>query len=62
MPWPEIYDGTALEAAVAQAYYIESIPHPFLVDGDTGMIVAEGDDLRGEELAATIEKALAKRQ
>jgi thiol-disulfide isomerase/thioredoxin len=62
MPWPEVYDGKFWKAAVAQMYYIDSIPHPFLVDGDTGMIVAEGEALRGEELAGTIEKALAKHQ
>jgi len=60
MPWPEVFDGKYWQATVAQAYYIESIPHPFLVDGDTGMIVAEGNALRGEELDGTIEKALAK--
>jgi peroxiredoxin len=62
MPWPEVYDGKYWQAAVAQSYYIESIPHPFLVDGNTGMIVAEGNALRGEELDGTIEKALAKHQ
>jgi thiol-disulfide isomerase/thioredoxin len=62
MPWPEVYDGQFWQAAVAQKYYIDSIPHPFLVDGDTGMIVAEGEALRGDQLAGTIEKALAKHQ
>ncbi len=62
MPWPEVYDGQYWKAAVAQSYYIDSIPHPFLVDGDTGLIVAEGGELRGEELSGTIEKALAKHQ
>jgi peroxiredoxin len=62
MPWPEVYDGKYWTSAVAQTYFIESIPHPFLVDGTTGTIVAEGDELRGEELSATIEKALAKHE
>jgi len=61
MPWPEVYDGEYWKSAVAQTYSINSIPHPFLVDGDTGMIVADGVKLRGEQLAATIEQALAKR-
>jgi thiol-disulfide isomerase/thioredoxin len=60
MPWPEIYDGKFWKAAVAQQYDINSIPHPFLVDGETGKIVAEGEALRGEALAGTIEKALEK--
>jgi thiol-disulfide isomerase/thioredoxin len=62
MPWPEIYDGKYWSAAVAQQYYIQSIPHSFLIDGNSGVIVAEGDELRGEALADTIEKALAKHQ
>jgi len=61
MTWPEIYDGKFWKAAVAQQYYINSIPHPFLVDGDTGKIVAEGGALRGEALAGTIAKALGNR-
>jgi peroxiredoxin len=62
MPWPQIYDGKFWQAAIAQQYFIQSIPHAFLVDGDTGLIVAEGDSLRGEKLAPAIEKALAKKQ
>jgi thiol-disulfide isomerase/thioredoxin len=62
MPWPEIYDGKYWQADIAQKYYIESIPHPFLIDGDSGKIVAEGGALRGDELDGTIEKALAQHQ
>ncbi len=61
MPWPQIYDGKYWHAEVAQAYSIDSIPHAFLIDGDTGMILAEGDDVRGEGLTAAIEKAIAHR-
>jgi thiol-disulfide isomerase/thioredoxin len=61
MPWPQVYDGKYWSAELAQKYYIESIPHAFLVDGDTGMIVAEGDSIRGENLVPAIEKALAKK-
>jgi len=62
MPWPQIYDGKYWQAAVAKLYSIQSIPHAFLVDGDTGVIVAEGGSLRGAQLAPAIEKALAKKQ
>jgi thiol-disulfide isomerase/thioredoxin len=62
MAWPEVYDGLYWKAAVAKAYYIDSIPHAYLVDGDTGKIVAEGDDIRGESLAPAIEKALGRHQ
>ena len=62
MPWPQIYDGKYWQAKVAQIYDVDSIPRPFLVDADTGMILAEGEALRGEQLAVTLEKALAKKQ
>src|SRR5579864_4150695 len=42
MTWPQVYDGKFWQARVAQLYGIESIPHAFLIDGDTGKIVAEG--------------------
>ena len=61
MPWAQVYDGKYWQAEVATNYFIQSIPHAYLVDGDTGMIVAEGDDMRGEVLAATVSKALAKK-
>ncbi len=60
MPWPEVYEGQNWRSPVAQKYSIDSIPHSFLVDGNTGKIVAEGIELRGENLSATIEKALAQ--
>ena len=61
MPWPEIYDGKFWKTAVAKTYEIEAIPYSFLVDGDTGIILAGGGELRGEKLSAAIEKALGKR-
>jgi thiol-disulfide isomerase/thioredoxin len=62
MAWPEVYDGKYWQADIAKKYYIDSIPHAYLVDGDTGLIVAEGDGIRGESLAPAIEKALATHQ
>jgi hypothetical protein len=61
MTWPQVYDGKYWKAEVADKYAINSIPSAFLVDGDTGEILAAGNDLRGEKLAATIETALAKK-
>ena len=58
MAWPQIYDGKYWEAAVAVQYSIDSIPHAYLVDGDTGKIVAEGHAARGSSLAPAIPKAL----
>jgi peroxiredoxin len=61
MPWPQVYDGKFWNAAVARQYGIHSIPRPLLVDGDTGIILAEGPDARGQKLAPLIETALASK-
>jgi peroxiredoxin len=61
MPWAQVYDGKFWSAEVAQLYRIHSIPAAFLVDGDTGKILAAGGELRGDNLAATVEKALVKK-
>lgn len=58
MPWPQVYDGGFWSAGVAKAYEIHAIPHMLLVDGDTGIILAN-KTIRGEALAPAIEKALA---
>ena len=62
MTWPQVYDGKSWQAAVAQLYGIESIPSTYLVDGDTGEILAADDALRGENLEKTLKQALAKKQ
>jgi thiol-disulfide isomerase/thioredoxin len=61
MDWRQVYDGRSWNARVAKLYNIVSIPAPYLVDGDTGEILAMGNNLRGSALAATIEKALKKK-
>jgi len=62
MSWPQVYDGKYWQAAVAQKYGIHSIPQPILVDGDTGVVLAEGGHARGEDLAPAIQKALAAKK
>lgn len=61
MTWPQVYDGKFWQARIAQMYFIESIPHAFLVDGDSGKILVEGDALRGEQLAGAVKKALEQK-
>lgn len=61
MTWPQIYDGKYWSSRVGQMYGIESIPHPLLIDGDTGKILAEGGSLRGDALTKTLDDALAAR-
>ncbi|HYV28335.1 MAG TPA: TlpA disulfide reductase family protein [Candidatus Eisenbacteria bacterium] len=58
MRWPQIYDGKYWKADLAVKYGIHSIPRPILVDGDTGIILAEGPAVRGPKLGPAIEKAL----
>ncbi len=61
MPWPQVYDGKFWQAEVARTYGIHAIPHMLLVDGDTGIIIAN-KDIRGPKLAPAIAKALADKQ
>jgi peroxiredoxin len=62
MPWKQVYDGGFWKAEVAELFKINSIPMAYLVDGDTGKILAMGDALRGEGLAAEVEKALDRKK
>ena len=62
MPWPQVYDGKFWKAAVAVQYGVQSIPQPLLVDGDTGIILAEGQDARGTSLDKAVKKALAAKK
>jgi thiol-disulfide isomerase/thioredoxin len=61
MGWRQVYDGGYWNAAIAQLYVVDSIPAAFLVDGDTGEILAAGGTLRGSALAGTVEQALKKK-
>lgn len=61
MLWREVYDGKGWEAEIAQLFFIESIPSSFLVDGDTGEILAKTERLRGSSLVPTLEAALKKK-
>jgi len=61
MAWEQVYDGKYFQAAIAQQYGIKAIPEAYLVDGDTGKIIACGDAIRGDKLAPAIEKALASK-
>jgi thiol-disulfide isomerase/thioredoxin len=62
MTWRQVMDGKGWKAEIAQLYGINSIPAAFLVDGDTGKVLASGDAMRGEELEKTLARALAKKK
>lgn len=55
--WDIVYAGGS---NIAAAYRVDSIPAPFLVDGDSGEIVARGVQLRGEILMKTVETTLSR--
>ena len=55
--WEHIYQG-ALD--IAARYGVTGIPAAFLVDGDSGVILASGEELRGDTLLKTIEKHLKR--
>lgn len=57
MPWQQIYDGGYWKAEIAVLYDVTSIPHAILVDGNTGKIVAMGDELRGTGLEKSLVSA-----
>ncbi len=61
MPWAQVHDGKVWNGTVVNQYSVKGIPAAFLVDGDTGMILAAGSQLRGENLAKTIEEALTRK-
>lgn len=60
MTWRQVCDGHGWKAAIAQMYGIDSIPATFLIDGDTGIVLAVG--ARGAALEPAIAKALAEKK
>jgi thiol-disulfide isomerase/thioredoxin len=60
MTWRQVYDGKFWQARIARFYRVDSIPRAYLVDGDTGKILASGDSLRGAALDKTLAKFLPR--
>lgn len=58
MSWRHIYDGKGWKADLVDDYFVSSIPAAFLI-GKDGTVIASGDDCRGPNLKANVEKALA---
>jgi thiol-disulfide isomerase/thioredoxin len=55
MTWDQVYQDAQ---AIAGQYGVAAIPAAFLVDGDTGAILASGDELHGDALLPTVERQL----
>lgn len=62
MSWAEIYDGKVWSGDIVRQYDVTGIPAAYLVDGDTGKILAAGEELRGEKLAETVKAAVGKKK
>ena len=62
MTWRQVCDGKYWNAAIAELYVVKAIPACWLVDGDTGEILAGESEMRGASLQPTLEKALAKKR
>lgn len=60
MPWPQVFEAGTPARDIAKQYEVRFIPTTYLVDGDTGLVIANSG-LRGAELEKTIEAALAKK-
>lgn len=60
MTWAQIFDdGSDVNGeTISAAYKVVGIPAPFLIDGDTGKIVARDSALRGNRLIPTLEAAI----
>jgi len=63
MVWPQIFDDDSDVGGqkITAAYKVEGIPAPFLINGDTGEILARDSMLRGARLVKTLETALKNR-
>lgn len=58
MTWPQAYDGQYFKTPLAVRFGVRSIPCPILIDGDTGLILAEGTNALGRKLSRAVEKGL----
>jgi peroxiredoxin len=61
MEWPQIFDGGVWDARIVQLYFVTHTPTALLIDGTTGRILAQGSDLMGDSLDATIGKNMSER-
>ena len=62
MPWRQVYEGKFWDTSIGRDFDVASIPFTLLIDGDTGQIVAQGEEMRGEGLKDFIAKKLAEKK
>ncbi|MGA2233139.1 MAG: TlpA disulfide reductase family protein, partial [Tepidisphaeraceae bacterium] len=61
MDWPEIFDGKMWDSDLVMSYGLSSIPSVFLVDGDTGAVLAGPGEMTADQLMPQIEKAIERK-
>jgi thiol-disulfide isomerase/thioredoxin len=61
MPWSHVVLSADDDEEVRKRFEVPGLPSPILVDGE-GIILAVGDDLRGEGLRRAVEAALRARR
>lgn len=60
MPWQQVYEGKRFNSPIGRQWGIRGIPAMYLIDGDSGEILASGGALRGGgRLEAEVAKAIA---
>jgi hypothetical protein len=59
---PQVYDGKLGQPRIAELCGVNKLPRAFLVDGDPGTILAEGEPLAGANLVPAVENALTRNQ
>ncbi len=62
MPWRQVYEGKYWNTQVGSDFDVAAIPFTLLIDGDTGKIVAQGEEMRGPGLTDFIAKKLAEKK
>jgi thiol-disulfide isomerase/thioredoxin len=58
MAWPEVWDRQTDKAVLAGLFTVDSIPSAFLIDADTGQILADAPSIREDGLDKVISDAL----
>lgn len=61
LPWPQIYEGAGWNTELGTLYDVSGIPFTLLVDGDTGEILGDSRNLRGEGLTAFVGEQLQRK-
>ncbi|HYE32683.1 MAG TPA: sigma-70 family RNA polymerase sigma factor [Methylomirabilota bacterium] len=60
--WPQLWDEAGFKAELPKLLDVTGLPHVLLVDGDSGLIISDSNELRGERLAPRIEASLASKR